>query len=156
MIEQPTGGVVQYFRDWMDGDGFLSGNEFWTHHQGWWDARHLPNVLLVHFNNLKEDLPGEMHRIANFLGIEVEEELWPTLVEHCTFDYMKKNAQFAAPIGGALWEGGAASFIHKGTNGRWRDLLTADDKRAYEDRARIEAQRRGSMVRPRKSAMRRI
>src|SRR5262249_32919669 len=30
--------------------------------------------------NLKTDLPGEMRRIASFLDIKVEEELWPSLV----------------------------------------------------------------------------
>jgi len=39
---------------------------------------------------------------------------------------------------GALWEGGAETFINKGTNGRWRDLLTAADCRAYEAKARAE------------------
>jgi aryl sulfotransferase len=59
-------------------------------------------------------------------------------VEYCTFDYMKAHPEYAAPLGGALWQGGAATFIHKGTNGRWRDQLTADDIRAYERRAREE------------------
>jgi len=28
--------------------------------------------------------------------------------------------------------------VHKGTNGRWRDVLTAEDSRAYEERTRKE------------------
>ena len=27
--------------------------------RGWWERRHQPNVLLVHFNDLKDDLDGE-------------------------------------------------------------------------------------------------
>ena len=91
-LERPTGDIVLYFREWLDGGGLPLGCSFWEHSQGWWNARHLPNVLLVHFNNLKADLPREMQRIASFLGIEIEEELWPTLVEHCTLDYMRKTA----------------------------------------------------------------
>ena len=37
-----------------------------------------------------------------------------------------------------MWSGGAETFIHKGTNGRWRDVLTPADIAAYEMRA-IEA-----------------
>jgi len=129
-VERPTSDVVQYFREWLDGDGSPL-SDFWSNYQGWWDARHLPNVLLVHFNNLKADLPAEMRRIANFLGIEIEEELWPTLIEHCTFDYMKQNASGLGQIMG-LFRGGGNDFIHKGTNGRWRDLLTAADLEKYE------------------------
>jgi aryl sulfotransferase len=51
---------------------------------------------------------------------------------------MKAHADEVAPLGGAGWEGGGKSFIHKGTNGRWRDALSAEDSRLYEDRARKE------------------
>jgi len=131
-FEKPKGDVVQYFREWLDGGGFLSAAEFWPHHQGWWDARHLPNVLLVHFNDLKADLSGQMRRIAAFLDIEIEEELWPTLVAHCAFDYMKRNANTLSPMLGVMFEGGGQNFVHKGTNGRWRDRLTQDDIAKYE------------------------
>jgi aryl sulfotransferase len=57
------------------------------------------------------------------------------LVSHCTFEYMKAHGDKAAPLGGAMWDGGAASFIFKGTNGRWRDMLTKEDVEAYESRA---------------------
>ena len=37
-----------------------------------------------------------------------------------------------------FWDGGAETFINKGTNGRWRDVLTAEDIDRYERRARAE------------------
>jgi aryl sulfotransferase len=51
---------------------------------------------------------------------------------------MKKNAAKAAPLGGDIFEGGADSFIFKGTNGRWRELLKKEDIEAYEARAMKE------------------
>ena len=36
----------------------------------------------------------------------------------------------------AMWEGGARRFIHKGTNGRWRDAFAPEDLAAYA--ARVE------------------
>ena len=41
-------------------------------------------------------------------------------------------------LGGIFWDGGAQTFIHQGKNGRWRDVLTADDVKAYEQRAVTE------------------
>jgi len=131
-LEKPTPDIVQYFREWLEGGGLPLGESFWEHNQGWWDARHLPNVLLVHFNNLKADLPGQMKRIARFLGIEIEDDLWPTLVEHCGIDYMRKLAS-TSDLLDQLFNGGAATFFHKGTNGRWRDLLTPEDVKRYEE-----------------------
>jgi len=45
---------------------------------------------------------------------------------------MKANAEKMAPLGGAIFEGGAGTFINKGVNGRWRDVLSAEDSLAYE------------------------
>lgn len=126
--------VVPYFRRWLEKDGYPFW-PFWENVRSWWALRDLPNVMFVHFNDLKRDLGGEMRRIASFLDETIDEAKWPTLVEHCTFDYMKKHAALSAPLGGALWEGGAESFINKGTNDRWRDLLTKDDVAAYEAKA---------------------
>jgi aryl sulfotransferase len=73
--------------------------------------------------------------MAAFLGVELDEARWPDVVLHCTFEWMKRNADKAAPLGGSLWDGGGSSFIHKGTNGRWRDVLSPAESAAYEERA---------------------
>jgi aryl sulfotransferase len=127
----PIAGIVEYFREWMESDGFPLSN-FWQHCQSWWDARNLPNVLLLHFSNLKADLPGQMGRIAKFLDIEIEADLWPAVVEHCSFDYMRRNASSIAPVLDVFFKGGGNDFIYKGTNGRWRELLTKEDIDHYE------------------------
>jgi aryl sulfotransferase len=123
--------VDEYFRVWLEKDGYPWWS-FWENIRSWWQIRDLPNVLLIHFDNLKRDLSGEMRQIAEFLEIEIDESRWDTIVSHCTFDYMKANADVVAPLGGKLWEGGAKTFIHKGTNGRWREVLTPEDIANYE------------------------
>ncbi|MFZ2101243.1 MAG: sulfotransferase domain-containing protein [Oricola sp.] len=129
--------VRDYFLEWLERDGHPFW-PFWENVASWWNIRRLPNVLLLHFADLKADMPGQIRRIAEFLSIEIDEASRPAILEHCSFDYMKANATKSVPLGGAFWEGGAQTFIHKGVNGRWRDVLTADDCRAYEDRARRE------------------
>jgi aryl sulfotransferase len=133
-IERTDLDVVSYFRQWLEKDGFPFW-PFWENVRSWWAIRALPNVMFVHFADLKRDMEGEMRRIAKFLDVSIVETQWPQIVEHCSFDYMKQHADKSAPLGGILWEGGAETFINKGTNGRWRDLLTADDVKAYEARA---------------------
>ena len=130
-----TTDVKTYFNTWIEKDGYPFWS-FWENVSGWWAIRHLPNILVVHFENLKRDMPGEIRRIAAFLDIPIDESRWPAILEHCSFDYMKKHADKSAPLGGALWEGGASTFINKGTNGRWRDALSAEESAAYEALAR--------------------
>lgn len=129
-VPRPPDDVVQYFREWLEGDGYPLW-PFWENIRSWWDIRDLPNVKLLHFSDLRADLPGQIREIADFLDIEVDEDRWDAIVEHCSFDYMKAHAVNAAPLGGIFWKGGAQTFINKGTNGRWRDVLTAEDNARY-------------------------
>jgi aryl sulfotransferase len=136
-IGLPPESTVQYFEEWMEKDGHPFW-PFWDNIRTWWAIRDLPNVHVIHFANLKTDMPGEIRRIAGFLGIAIDEARWPLILEHCSFDYMKANAVQSVPLGGAFWDGGAQTFVHKGTNGRWADELTPDHCRAYEERALAE------------------
>ena len=133
-IEPPPADVATYFREWLARDGYPFWS-FWENVRSWWHIRNLPNVKLIHFNDLKRDLPGSIRAIARFLDIKIDENTFPAIVEHCGFDYMKSHAETIAPLGGMLWEGGAKTFINKGTNGRWKDTLTPDDVKAYDGAA---------------------
>lgn len=123
--------VLEYFRRWLAQDGYPWWS-FWENIRSWWEIRHLPNVMHLHFANLRAGLSGEMRKIAEFLDIPVDESKWDEIVEHCTFDYMKNNADAVSPLSGSLWQGGGKTFINKGTNGRWRDILTPEDIANYE------------------------
>lgn len=136
-ITPPTDSVHDYFHRWLAEDGYPFW-PFWENVRSWWAIRNLPNVKLVHFGNLKKDLADSIRDIAAFLDITIDEKTFPAIVEHCSFDYMKMNAEKMAPLNGALWTGGAKTFINKGTNGRWRDTLTPDDIATYDARALAE------------------
>jgi aryl sulfotransferase len=133
-IERPPADVREYWRDWMDRDGYPFWS-FWENLRTWYGIRTLPNVLLVHFTSLKRDMPGQMRRIASFLDIPIDESKWPTILEFCSFDWMKAHATRSVPLGGAFWDAGAQVFINKGVNGRWSDVLTSEENAEYEARA---------------------
>jgi aryl sulfotransferase len=129
--------VVSYFRRWLEKDGYPFWS-MWEVVKSWWAVRSLPNVLLVHYTDLKRDPEGQMRRIAGFLDIAPDEDTWDRIRQHCSFDYMKRHADEVTPLGGAVFEGGGKSFINQGVNGRWSGLLTDADNAAYEARARDE------------------
>lgn len=119
--------IRRYYRTFLEQDGYPFW-AFWSHLQSWWNVRHLPNVLLIHFNNLKADMAGEIRRIADFLDIEVDADAWPRVIAHSTFDWMKQAADAAPPsMMNELFGGGMGALIHKGTNGRWKDVLSRDE-----------------------------
>ncbi len=135
VIERPaTHDLREYFLDWFNKEGHPFW-PFWENIRSWWKIRDLPNVYFIHFQSLIDDMEGEMRKMAAYLDITIDEAKWDLMVEHASFDYMKNNATLSTPLGGAIFEGGAKSFVYKGTNNRWRDTLTAEDIEAYEARA---------------------
>jgi aryl sulfotransferase len=101
------------------------------HFQTWWDYRHLSNILLIHYNDLLADLPGEIRRIADYLNIAVSPEMLASIADAVSFSNMKTNAEQVVGIMGKSFIGGAQTFINKGTNGRWRAILTESDLDDY-------------------------
>ncbi len=136
-IEPPPSDIREYWREWMDRDGYPWW-PFWENVRSWWEIRALPNVMLVHFESLRRDMPGEMRRLAAFLEIPIDESRWDQILEYCSFDWMKKNATKSVPLGGAFWDAGAQVFINKGVNGRWRDTLSPAESAEYEARSVTE------------------
>ncbi len=130
-IGKPVDSIVQYYHDWLDKDGYPFW-PFWENVSSWWAIKDLPNVHMVHFENLRKDMPLEIKKIADFLNIQIDTSKWESILEHCSFDYMKANATKSVPLGGAFWDGGAETFINKGTNGRWKEILSEVDSEKYE------------------------
>jgi len=136
-LERPTADIREYWHTWLDKDGFPYWS-FWENVRSWWAIRNLPNIILVHFDVLKRRMPEEMRRIAAFLGIPIDESKWDLIVEHCTFDWMREHGEKIVPLGGAVWVDGVKSFMNKGTNGRWKETLTAEESAEYEAKALAE------------------
>lgn len=133
-IAPPGKPVEDYFADWLEKDGYPFWS-YWENVSSWWKIRELPNVKLIHFNDLKADLSGQINGIADFLSVELDPANLERVTSHCTFGYMKTHAAEAAPLGGAMWQGGGETFINKGTNDRWRKTLPEALSAAYEARA---------------------
>jgi len=128
------------WRDWITRGWFeweSEGYPFWSnlhHTQTYWDQRHLPNFLFVHYADLLADLEGQVRRIARFLEVEASDELIARTVEATTFANVKKGVERVPPAAGSeFFRGGLKTFFFKGSNGRWRDLLTEGDLALYEE-----------------------
>lgn len=132
-FERPSGSVREFFNQWLDAGGINSHPIFWETVKSWWNFRELPNVLLLHFNELKNDLPGQIRRIADFLDIPVDPDKWDAIVAHCGFEYMRANSE---TLLARFRFKSQKSFFHKGVNKRWQDVLSDAENRRYEELAK--------------------
>lgn len=136
-LQRPPADIRRFWQDFLDGDGYPCWS-FRENIRSWWDLRQLPNVKLLHFNDLKNDMEGEIRDIAAFLGIDINPSDWPRIIEYCSFTWMKANADKVAPGGGQLWESGGTRFINQGENRRWKDVLSDSDIAVYRAKATAE------------------
>lgn len=99
-----------------------------------WRRRLQPNVVLVHYADLSADLDGTMRRLAEQLGITIDDERWPDLVRAATFDAMKDDAERLMPNRDGVLKD-PAGFFRAGRSGAGAEQLTDDELAAYEARA---------------------
>jgi aryl sulfotransferase len=97
-----------------------------------WARRTQPNILLVHYQELSDDLAGQMRGIAGRLGISVPESVWPALVQAASFDSMRSRASRLVPTTGILKS--EAAFFRRGRPGAGRETLTPAELEHYERR----------------------
>jgi aryl sulfotransferase len=133
---------AEYFRIWISTPAVAGQTEgtphvsFFDFEAGFWVERRRPNVLLVHYADLKADLDGEMRRIAAFLDIAVDEAVWPSLVACASFEAMREAGGELMPFTRTMFREGPQRFFNKGVNGRWRGVLTDDDLALYDAKVR--------------------
>jgi len=114
------------------------GAGYFAMENSYWAARHDPNVLLVLYNDMKTDLDGEMRRIAEFLDIEIADDLWPEIVEAADFKAIKNAVEQLMLQADGVWKGGGKTFINKGTSRRWEGVFLSEDLVRYEAKVKVE------------------
>jgi len=140
-MPRPPQDIHAFWRDWIsrgwfawESEGYPFGGNL-HHTQSWWPYRHLPNIHFVHYNDLKANLAGEIRRIADFLEILLPDEALSSIMSAVSLEAMRDREDRLDPGMKMRWKEGAKTFFFKGTNGRWRDVLSAEEVQMYEAKA---------------------
>lgn len=90
--------------------------------KSWWPFRHDPNVLMLHYTNVRKDLKGSVSDIAKFLDVDLTEAELDTVTQRCTLEHMKKplvnhrfNYQLALNKDKGLWDVQKNRIMKEGT-----------------------------------------
>lgn len=98
-----------------------------------WGRRDEPNVTLVHYDDLSADLDGQMRRIAEQLGVTIEDSTWSNLAGAATFEQMRTHAAELIPNTGGILKNDRA-FFRRGRSGAGRELLNDEEMSEYYHR----------------------
>ncbi|MBT4162124.1 MAG: sulfotransferase domain-containing protein [Gammaproteobacteria bacterium] len=128
-----------FFRDWITRGWFeweTEGYPFWSnlhHTQTYWEYRHLPNFLFLHYADMRADLRATIRLIAGFIEHELSDQDVDRIARATSFEHVKQQAVAESEVAEeeGSFQGGQAAFIFKGTDGRWRDLLDEKDLQLY-------------------------
>lgn len=132
-----------HFHRWIS-EGAIKGHEdgtplfsYFAFEKSYWQERRRPNLLLVHYNDLKRNLASEMKRVADFLKVRFSEDLWPEFIEAAHIDTMRRQGAALMPEVVNMFSGGSDAFFYRGVNGRWRDTAAKEDLALYD--AKVKA-----------------
>lgn len=97
----------------------LAGGMLFGFMAAWWPLRHQPNVLLMHFADMKRDHEGSVRKIGEFLGFEPSSAGWPRVLEYTSFRWMKANeAKFEIRTAAEIPILDPGAMVRKGQSGR--------------------------------------
>ncbi len=81
---------------------------------------------------MKRDTDNSIGQIADLLAIEASSEQIAAVLDAVSPEQMKNRAADHVLRGGEVWKRGAETFLNTGTNGRWHDVLSAQELKFYE------------------------
>jgi hypothetical protein len=102
--------------DWFCSDAMWWGS--WPDHvAGWWRwATDRPNVLFLHYEDMKDDLPAAIREVAGFLGVILDDDELAVIAHKSSYDYMKTREpwfEMSPPtifaVGSSLFKSGSAT-----------------------------------------------
>jgi aryl sulfotransferase len=137
--------VDDYLRWFIDngapptGSGPNGLDDFCQQVTTYWAARRSPNVHLFHYTDLWEDLDGEMCRVADALGVSIEESRWPEFVVAATLKSMRSRAAETAPEAHLEFWRDTNAFFRAGGTRDWANLLTDSDLAHFRQRLTLLA-----------------
>ena len=118
-----------FYSDVVDANGMQG--MFFGFLAAWWPLRNEPNVLFLHFADMKRDHEGSVRKIANFLGAEPGDDQWPAILEYTSFPWMKQHEnKFEAITATKVPLLASGAMIRKGEVGKAKsDGMTEDISR---------------------------
>jgi hypothetical protein len=104
------------------------------HLHGGWQRRDQPNVTLLHYADLKADLPHELTRLAAALGFDYSTPRIGELAAFADFANMRKHAEELTPEAHhGAWKS-EADFFRTARLGAWAEAFDRDVLLRYQKR----------------------
>lgn len=99
---------------------------YWKHIETYWQQKDEPNVLILKYEDLKNDLKSQALKVAGFLNKNIPENEMEKFLNHLTFDSMKQNHATNLTKTRKCLTGGKGDFMRKGVIGDHLNVMTPE------------------------------
>ena len=153
MIRNPLDTLVSFYHFYVISRtlGFFSGSwddffqliktkhilfgDYFDWYKTWLNDLTLPNVLLVKYEDMHNNLKAVVKDVSLFLGKELHDDVIDKIVDHLSFDRMRANQMTNHSSTDYIKAGG--SFMRKGKVGDWNNYISDHQRewimRRYND-----------------------
>ncbi|XP_060639855.2 sulfotransferase 2A1-like [Anolis sagrei] len=114
---------------------FLRGNvaygSWFDHVRGWMELKDRPNFFLFTYEDLQKNLPGNVEKLSQILGKNLNSQQINAVVENASFHKMKDNnmSNFTQT---PLFDQSTGKFMRKGISGDWKNHLTVAQNEYFD------------------------
>jgi len=118
----------------------------WPDHMaGYWAWRDRPNVLVLIYPEMKNDLPGTVDKVAGLLDVELDEQQRAEVIRKCGFTYMKsRESCFAPPRLPLLTGKNRGKMMRSGKSGKSSEFLSNEQRGELDARMLARLKELGS------------
>ncbi|XP_046390346.1 sulfotransferase 1C4-like isoform X1 [Ischnura elegans] len=108
--------------------GLIHWSPYWSHVEEAWQARNHKNMQLIFYEEMKQDLPGVIRKVAEFLGKTITKDQVEKLVNHSNIDNFRTNPSLKKLVHDTKdgKDGSSAGFYRKGVIGGWRSEFSQE------------------------------
>lgn len=119
-------------------DIFLGGDTLfgsWAlHTSSYWEWRNRPNVLILFYHQMIDDLEKSVRTIAAHMEVDLTDKEFREVVFRSTFDYMQMNdSKFAPYMPGLIRNSDVPIMLRSGKTGSAKATLTNDQIREIDE-----------------------
>ena len=126
--------------------GHLLYGDYFDWYMDWNKYRKNPNVMFVHFEDMKENLEASVRNLATFLEKALTDETINDVVKYCGFDSMQKD--IAGNYSDIKFINAEISpFIRKGSVGDWKNYFSQEQSDFIDTKYEATIQKEGIKLR---------
>ncbi|XP_027732450.1 bile salt sulfotransferase [Vombatus ursinus] len=117
----------------MFSQGTVPFGSWFDHTCGWLSLRGNENFLILTYEELLQDLWGNVEKICHFLGTKLKEEEVNLVVKNASFSAMKANKMSNYSIlPDEIMDHSQGSMLRKGIAGDWKNHFTVAQSEAFD------------------------